>query len=1029
MHKKQYTYFSLQTLSIILSQIQYPMLKLYPGKSTFYIIAALIPCTVFAQPVINAVTPAYGPVSTTVTITGSNFSATPSGNVVWFGSVRVPVTAASTGTLTVTVPTGVSYQPITITTGGLTSTPVAPFITTFSDTGQFKPTAFSTRLNIPTGLGPQFICNADLDGDGKPDLIVADGDSNTVNIYRNTSTPGAISFVEVASYVMGSDDYPIGVAAGDIDGDGKPEIVVSNYYTQNISIFLNTSTPGNISMAPAINYPSGNYAVGASIADLNGDGKPEVILACQGSNLLSVYTNSSTIGHISFSNETSLNAPAGGSPFKVVVADFDGDGKPDLAAANSNIGTVSVYKNTTPTGGIISFAPNVDFTTGNFPEGIAAGDLDGDGLPDLAVANNTDNTLSLLRNTSSPGTISFAAQITVPSGNSVYDLVISDFDGDGKPDLAVDDQYGSTVSIHKNTSSPGTISVSPNVDYPTGSIPYSITAADFDGDGKPDLATANDADNTITILRNKGSNEPSITSFTPTTGTTGTVVTITGINFTGVTSVSFGDTAATAFTVLSPTTITATVGGGASGAVSLLATTGAATLSGFTYGLPPIIKSFSPDSAANGSNVTIKGVGFTGADTVTFGGTPALSFTVLNDSTIAAVVGVGSSGAVTVSGPTGSGSLAGFLYIYTPIPPVELFSFLPDSAGPGATVTITGANLSGINAISLGGTPVQSFRIFSDSVIYVTVGAGSTGNLVVSGNNGADSLTGFVYIQPPPPPPPPPPIPIVNITGFSPASGSTGTTISIRGAQLTGASSVSFGGTPAISFTVISDSLILAVVGSGSTGYVTVANSSYTDSLPGFVYTYDSTRHSDTGAIFKLLSFSGIYSGSDPILQWQTANDGVISYYALERSNDANQFVVIATISPNGSDSVNHTYTFDDAGHNPGLNYYRLRMQDTTAVYSYSSTIAVQPPGNSHVLVLYPNPVIYGFTYVSIPDYNSNSTFQLLDMSGKVIKIQPVEAGTAQVRADFSGVIPGVYKLIWTNGTKSAYQTVLVLSQ
>ena len=104
-------------------------------------------------------------------------------------------------------------------------------------------------------------------------------------------------------------------------------------------------------------------------------------------------------------------------------------------------------------------------------------------------------------------------------------------------------------------------------------------------------------------------------------------------------------------------------------------------------------------------------------------------------------------------------------------------------------------------------------------------------------------------------------------------------------------------------------------------------------------------------------------------------------------------------------------------------------MQDTTAVYSYSSTIAVQPPGKSTILVLYPNPVIYGFTYVSLPDYNSSSTFQLLDMSGKVMKIQPVEAGTPQVRVDFSGVIPGVYKLIWTNGAKSAYQTVLVLSK
>jgi len=74
------------------------MLKLYPrGNSILYIVALFVPLSVFAQPVINSVTPASGPVNTSVTITGSNFSAAPAANVVWFGSVRVPVTAASTG--------------------------------------------------------------------------------------------------------------------------------------------------------------------------------------------------------------------------------------------------------------------------------------------------------------------------------------------------------------------------------------------------------------------------------------------------------------------------------------------------------------------------------------------------------------------------------------------------------------------------------------------------------------------------------------------------------------------------------------------------------------------------------------------------------------------------------------------------------------------------------------------------------------------------------------------------------------------
>ena len=1001
------------------------MLKLYPrGCSIPYFVALLFPLSVFAQPIINSVTPASGPVNSTVTITGSNFSATPAANVVRFGSVRVPVTTASTGSLTVTVPTGASSQPLTITTGGRTSVPFTPFITTFSDGGQFIASAFSARTDVPTGSGPQFICNADLDGDGKPDLIVANGDSNTVTIYHNNSSPGTISFSEVASFTMGNSGYPIGVASGDLDGDGKPDIVISNYYTQTLTFYLNASTPGHIIMDSALSVPSGNYILGASIADLNGDGKPEVIVACQGSNLLSVYTNSSTLGHIAFSNETSIMAPSGGSPFKVVVADLDGDGKPDLAAANSYAGTVSVYLNTTPTGGAVSFAGDVDFATGNFPEGVAIGDIDGDGKPDLVVANNTDNTLSLLRNTSTVGNLSFAPQLTVNSGYAAYDLVIADLDGDGKPDIAVDDQYNNTISIHRNTSTPGTIAISPNVDYNTGNIPYSITTADFDGDGKPDLATVNDADNTFTILRNKASNEPAITSFTPAFGTAGTVVTIVGVNLNGVSSVNFGDSAAASFTYVSPDTVTAVVGGGASGPVSLIAAAGGTSLAGFIYGSVPVITGFTPDSAAQGALVTISGKDFTGTNSILLGGTPAQSFTVLNDSTITTTVGVGSSGTITVTNPIGAAtSTRSFFFIYTTIPPVMLTAFSPDSAGPGATVTVTGQNLSGITAISFGGTPVQSFRIYSDSVVYVTVGQGSTGSLAVSGNNGTDLLPGFFYIAPPPPPP------VVSITGFSPTTGTTGTTVSIHGSHLTAVSSVKFGGTPALSFVAISDSLLLAVVGTGSTGYVSLANSVSIDSLAGFIYAYDSTRQSDTIPVFRLISFIGTYTAGNPLLQWQTANDGAISYYALERETSDDQFEVIATVSPGTSDSTIHSYSFSDVGHDPGTNHYRLRMQDTTATYSYSSTIAVQPPGKSTMLGLYPNPVIYGFIYVTVPDASGNSEFQVLDMTGKAMKTQLVDAGLPQVRVDMSGLLPGVYKLIWTNGSKSAFQTVLVLSR
>ena len=418
--------------------------------------------------------------------------------------------------------------------------------------------------------------------------------------------------------------------------------------------------------------------------------------------------------------------------------------------------------------------------------------------------------------------------------------------------------------------------------------------------------------------------------------------------------------------------------------------------------------------------MTITGHGFTGTSSVLFGGTAAASFTVWNDSTITATVGAGTTGAITVSGPQGSVTAGGFVYLVAAPPPIILLSFTPDSAGPGANITITGHNLSGITAVNFGGTPAQSFRIASDSVIYATVGGGSTGAIEVSASNGSDSLSGFTFLPPPP---------SIAITGFTPSTGTTGTTVSVSGTNLTAVRSLTFGGTPAQSFVTISDSLILAVVGSGSTGYVSIFNSSSNDSLPGFVYTYDSTRTTDSVPVFNLLNFLGAYSGSDPVLQWQAENDGSIAFYALERETSDNQFEVIATITPTADDSTVHSYNFDDAGHDPGTNHYRLRIQDAAATYSYSKTIAVTMPTKPNMLGLYPNPVIYGFTYVSVPDAGSNSQFQVLDMAGKVMKVQLVNQGIAQISLDLSKLPPGMYKVIWSNGSKFAYQTVLILPE
>ena len=218
--------------------------------------------TLYAQtPTITSFTPASGPIGTTVTIAGTNFDVTSANNVVWFGAVKATVIAASATELQVTVPTGATYQPITVTTNGLTAYSGATFNTTFSSTRIIDATTLASKVDFSTGTNPFHAVITDLDGDGKPDLIFTNQGSNTVSILRNTSTPGFFfggSFESKWDLACGA--YPIGIAVGDIDGDGKQDIAVANFLNNSVSVFRNTSTPGSFgvgSFAAKVDFPTG----------------------------------------------------------------------------------------------------------------------------------------------------------------------------------------------------------------------------------------------------------------------------------------------------------------------------------------------------------------------------------------------------------------------------------------------------------------------------------------------------------------------------------------------------------------------------------------------------------------------------------------------------------------------------------------------------------------------------------------------------------------------------------------------------
>ena len=448
--------------------------------------------------------PLSGPVGTTVTITGVNFNPTPIKNIVFFGATQAAVLSGSTTSLTVTVPVGATYQYISVTdtTAHLTEYSLLPYTVTFSCGGTISTTSFAPKVNFSTGIKPGFISIGDLDGDGKPELMVVNYCcsfcTNTVSILKNSSTIGNVSFLFRYPYPSGTHN-PKDIKSGDFDGDGKQDLVYADGSDPAISIRRNTSTLGVISFGPDDAQGVGNDPGSVAFGDFDGDGKPDLAVSNDYDASISILKNISTIGTILFSY--TVHYPTDGGTETIVAGDIDGDGLEDLIVGEGD-DSVSIYKNISTCGNII-FAPKINFITGNFYNKVAIGDIDGDNKPDLVTVRGVNN-ISILKNTSTPGSISFAPKVDFATGFYPGNVSLGDLDGDGKIDMAVANSDDSTISLYKNNSVIGTIAFSPKVDFVVGFQPNSIAIGDIDGDGKPDLAVANSGSDSLSVLRNIG---------------------------------------------------------------------------------------------------------------------------------------------------------------------------------------------------------------------------------------------------------------------------------------------------------------------------------------------------------------------------------------------------------------------------------------------------------------------------------------------------------------------------------------------
>jgi hypothetical protein len=403
---------------------------------------------------------------------------------------------------------------------------------------------------------------------------------------------------------------------------------------------------------------------------------------------------------------------------------------------------------------------------------------------------------------------------------------------------------------------------------------------------------------------------PVITSFTPTAAGAAITVTINGSNFTGVTSVTFGGVAATSFSIVSPTKITAVVGAGATGSLSVISPGGTTTATGFTFVAAPTITAFTPVSAKAGSIVTITGTEFSNATAVNFGSTAATSFTVMSATTIAATVAAGASGSVAVTTAGGTATLAGFTFIPAP----AITSFSPAASITGTTVTVTGTNFTGTTAVSFGGAPATSFTVVSPTTITAVVSSASlSGSVTITGPGGVVSQGGFTFT----------PTPI--ITSFTPTASVTGGLVTITGSNFTGTTSVTFGGIVATSFNVVSSTSITATVGIAATGSVVVTTPGGSATLNGFSYNNNLPANN-----FSIVANSATCKGS--------ANGG-ISITALQSLN------YTATITGGSLTGVTYPFTKTTAINNLPAGTYNVCFTATGLTgYQQCFTIVITEP-------------------------------------------------------------------------------------
>ena len=724
------------------------------------------------SPTVTAISSSSARPGQSITITGTNFSTTPANNIVWFGSVRGVVTAATGTQLTVTVPVGAQHAPVTVSAFGLAGSSRSFFTPGYQGAAAFSGSDFSAATTLSAGYMAR-VTAGDFDGDGAIDLVTGNSTDGTITLFRNQLTPGSLGATDAfptslfapsttsgATISSGGTAYEVKLA--DMDVDGRLDLIAPLTGTDAVRVWRKSASGGSYAFDSGVNFPTAASPQSCAVADIDGDGQPDIITGHSGSQI-AVLRNTSTSGVVNSSSfAAAVTFATDGTAEIVAVGDLDGDGKPEIIAATPS-GKVCIFRNQSTVGVIdsSSFASRIDISTGETMRGVRLGDLDGDGDLDLITLdyyNNDGNEIPVLRNKHTGGVLSATsfdrADDLIGNGSDRSHLDLADMDGDGKLDVAGVTGLGDGV-VWRNLSpvaGPQSISFDSRLAVTMGIQANGGVCADFDGDGRPDIAGVRDNAGQLTLVRNiHAFGTPQIAVEQPVS----TVLTD-GVSSLSLGNVNVGQTSA-AMTVTIRNT-------GSADLENLALSLSGAQMAEFSLGTLPVTVlapgasttftvTFSPTSlgtrsaalqiasnvsgATNPFDITLTGSGINGTLTTNFTS--------------------GSTTGLTTNGFTATGSMANLLLGYAPVPFSLLTVVNNTSANP---ISGTFTNLAQGQSVTLVYNTI-SYDFFADyfggtgnDLVLVLKGPGvldyafgGTGKVVTPVGNGNEQVND-VAVQP-----------------------------------------------------------------------------------------------------------------------------------------------------------------------------------------------------------------------------------------------------------------------------------------